>query len=366
MARDPFADVQADPFADVDADPLWKQISKEKQELVRLQQARKDNEQTSGLEQAASGALGAANAMSLGFADEARGGIAAAAPLLLGGANLLPDGVKAKARAAAPWFANLLPDDPISGLADRYTAARDQQRGEAKASESRNLKSTLAGEVVGQVPTLVGGAAAKVPQALAEAAKRGVGAVALEGAKAGGLGGAAGGAGIGEGVQDTVEKSVIGGALGVLFGGVGGALGGLLNPETRAATEAAARARMGAKTADDAAQAAAKAEQAAAPGIMEQVRKKVADAGGIGNLAKRSAAKKVPIVGDELADVAFPMPKKAPAGKAKAAPADLPDWLEPVAPSGVRPDPPELTGGIELDDLAIAARARTSRPPLGR
>ena len=191
-----------------EAEPTWLRISKAKQDLARMQQARKDVEETTLGERVAAGVLGAANTMGMGFADEVRG-LATAIP------RLMPGG-----------------ESPI----DAYVRGRDVQRGEAKAAESRNLRSTLGGEVLGNAPTVLGGFAAKVPQSIATAAKQGVGALAKQGAKIGAAGGAVGGFGTGEGLMGSLEQALKGGTIGALFGGAGGGLGGLASAEARAAS----------------------------------------------------------------------------------------------------------------------------------
>ncbi len=180
------------------------------QESARGQQAIRDVEETTLGERVGAGALGAANAMAMGFADEARG-LATAIP------RLVPGG-----------------ESPVAA----YVRGRDVQRGEAKAAEQRNLRSTLGGEVLGQAPTVVGGLAAKVPQGIASAAKQGLGALVKQGAKIGAAGGAVGGFGYGEGAAGSIEQAAKGAALGGLFGAGGAALGGLpgaLRPKAPAA-----------------------------------------------------------------------------------------------------------------------------------
>lgn len=182
-----------------------------KQDMARGRQGIKDVEETTTGERVGAGLLGAANTMSFNLADEVRG-LATAIP------RLVPGG-----------------ESPI----DAYVRGRDAQREEAKAAETRNLKSTLGGEVAGNIPSLVGGFAAKVPQAITTAAKQGVGALAKEGAKIGAAGGAVGGFGAGEGLVDSIKQMLFGGGVGGVLGGVGGGLGGLASAETRAASSGA-------------------------------------------------------------------------------------------------------------------------------
>lgn len=298
------------------------------QDQARGQQAIRDVEETTLGERVGAGALGAANAMSMGFADEVRG-LATAIP------RLMPGG-----------------ESPI----DAYVRGRDVQRGEAKAAEQRNLRSTLGGEVLGNVPTLVGGLAAKVPQGIAAASRQGLSALVKQGAKVGAAGGAVGGFGYGEGVGGSLEQAAKGAAIGGLFGAAGGAVGGL---------PGALRPRGGAAPVP-----ASAPVSAGGPNVAQRAAAKVASAleakpGSAKDLAKGFVDRWLPV--KEVEKFAKAVPQPAPV--APRVPG-MPEWQPAVGSSTAdvsalapKAPPGEVTAQLSALKAKMAAEAARPAPP---
>ena len=107
-------------------DPAWLAKSKRGQEAARTSVEAEDLQRDpSTPEKAAAFGMGAAQSASMGAAPAARGAAAALAPLALG--------------AAAPFVV----DNPISGIPERYRAARDKQKEATEAFSSEKLGSSF-------------------------------------------------------------------------------------------------------------------------------------------------------------------------------------------------------------------------------
>lgn len=228
----------------------------------------------------------------------------------LGGAQMLGFGLSDEARGVGAAVAA-----PFRGrdIIPEYERARDEQRAELEAAASRNPVATGAGEIASVLGGAVsgGGSAAQAAKAMALRPAQVLG----RGVATGSATGVVGGFGAGEGLEDTLKQM----GKGLVFGGGLGLIG---------AAVPALRLR---RTMPKPAPAAP-----AGGGVGAGVREAVEAAGGLGNIAKRQVIKKIPIVGDELADIWAPKPK-APATPPTPAPAPA---AEPPAGPFKMPAPP--------------------------
>lgn len=255
----------------------------------------------------------------------------------LGGAQMLGFGLSDEARGVGAAVAA-----PFRGrdIIPEYERARDEQRAELEAAASRNPVATGAGEIASVLGGAVsgGGSAAQAAKAMALRPAQVLG----RGVATGSATGVVGGFGAGEGLEDTLKQM----GRGLVFGGGLGLLG--------AAVPALRLRRTMPKPAP---------AVPASGGVGAGVREAVEAAGGIGNIAKRQVIKKIPIVGDELADIWAPKPK-APAPAPSPAPvAEAPagPFKMPAPPREARVSPiPEPTAVKVTPEMVVESGPNTA------
>lgn len=231
------------------------------------------------------GAMAAADTMGFGLADEVRG---------LGAGAL-----------------NLLRTGDVGESVGKYQGARDEQRAADAEAQEAAPESYGIGQLLGNIPALIGGGAA--------ASKAGIKAGAAIGAGTG----AAGGFGHGEGIEDSLKGAGKGTVVGGVLGGLAGRLGAGARPSAPTATPPVAPPTSG---------------------IAQRGADYVSKQGGIFNALKRAVAKKV---GDEeIADVVAPKPVTPPTP-------------EPPSPFGRIPAPEPAVG----TSTAQALQAKLGQPP---
>lgn len=173
---------------------IRKTLSAKKQDLARDQSAAEDEAiEPTGSEKAAAIGMGAADGMTFGLADEARGALSIPTGLMRG-----------------------------KSVSDSYTEARDEARDLTKGNLA---PAAAAGRSGAQLATAVGSGAASLAGALPAGIK---GAAPAVGAKLGGAMGALQGFGSGEGAGESAALGAGGGAGGAALGAAAGAAPGLL------------------------------------------------------------------------------------------------------------------------------------------
>lgn len=261
------------------------------------------------LREAAAAALGAGQMLSMG-ADKA-----------------VMDAVQwaKKNPVAAAYVWPALPAAGALGLLGDNTEYRQQVekiQQDAPGAAQRGMAVGIFGDLL-----TGGGAAKQMGKAALEQGGKGVmrliraGAKpAAQGAAAGFVGGAAGGEGdFASRLESGATGALVGGGLAGAFGALPTAAAMALRPKSSAPT---------------------------GPGIVSTAKEAVQAAGGLGNLAKRQLLKKIPLVGDELADIAAPKPKVE---------AVKPSMVVESAPAAPVPEAP--TGPVQMPALPREARA---------